>query len=113
RGQQIAGGGAVEQRHAKLALEGGQPARDGRVFHAQALGRHRLSTDYRLDYRLPTTDYRLWRAIFASFDSMSTRFCSSHGGSFIAPPSAGSSSSAVNPGSIVATSKSTPPGSRK
>ena len=45
--------------------------------------------------------------------SMSRRFASSHGGSFSPVPSEATSSSAANPGDIVATSNSTPPGSRK
>ena len=41
------------------------------------------------------------------------RNCAAHGGSFSARPSVDASSSAVKPGWMVATSKSTPPGSRK
>ena len=45
--------------------------------------------------------------------SISALCISSHGGSLSSRPSCDSSSSAVNPGSIVATSNSTPPGSLK
>ena len=48
-----------------------------------------------------------------SIGSMLARFGSSHGGSLSARPSDDTSSSTVNPGAIVATSNSTPPGSRK
>jgi protein-L-isoaspartate O-methyltransferase len=49
----------------------------------------------------------------ASADSISARLASSHGGSFNPRPSEFTSSSARNPGWIVATSNSTLPGSRK
>jgi hypothetical protein len=49
----------------------------------------------------------------ASPDSISRRAGSSHGGSFSTRPSSSTGSSIVNPGPIVAISKSTPPGSRK
>src|SRR5262245_33507402 len=49
----------------------------------------------------------------ASPDSISCRNRSSHGGSFKLFPRFGSSSSMRNPGPTVASSKSTPPGSRK
>jgi len=45
--------------------------------------------------------------------SIAARFGSSQGGSLSAPPRSGRASSTVNPGRTVATSKSTPPGSRK
>ena len=53
------------------------------------------------------------RSSRGSVASISARYGSSHGGSFSSRPSAGSGSSTVNPGAIVATSNSTPPGSRK
>ena len=49
----------------------------------------------------------------ARLASIAARYGSSHGGSFSSRPSDDSSSSAVNPGCMVATSNSTPPGSRK
>src|SRR5262249_14995640 len=48
-----------------------------------------------------------------SICSMLARFGSSQGGSLSARPSDDRSSSTVNPGAVVATSNSTPPGSRK
>src|SRR5688500_4759544 len=45
--------------------------------------------------------------------SIDARRGSSHGGSLREVPRSGTDSSAVNPGGIVATSNSTPPGSRK
>ena len=51
--------------------------------------------------------------IGASADSMSDRYGSSHGGSLSPSPSWLTGSSAVKPGSRVASSNSTPPGSRK
>ena len=49
----------------------------------------------------------------ASIGSMSARLASSQCGSFNSRPSDPSASSAVKPGAVVATSNSTPPGSRK
>lgn len=54
----------------------------------------------------------LWTTL-GSPASISDRFGSSQGGNLSAVPSSASGSSAVNPGGTVATSKRTPPGSRK
>ena len=77
----------LAERHAPLDEIGDDVIEQGEMFHQYLTG--------------------------ASPRSISARYGSSHGGSFRSRPSDAGASSIANPGCSVATSNSTPPGSRK